>query len=145
MKKIFLSILLVLAITTTVVAQTQQVQRNESSSQEEGKSSLSYRNVTIYKILDHKDVYIVLHGKNGLGIGQVMIPKTWSHESPRKLQFRTLPKGLNPFMTVVYKDGEFHKVVLTLPVTKSGNVWGVAHDYADIGDSAQAETLDITY
>lgn len=114
-------------------------------STDEGRSSLSYRNVTVHKILDHKDVYIVLYAKHGIGTGRVMIPKSWAHENPKKIQFRLLPKGLNPFMTVVYKDGEFHKVILTAQSPKVGGTWAVASAYADIGDSAQAETLEIEY
>ncbi|MBO5137188.1 MAG: hypothetical protein J6B81_01635 [Spirochaetaceae bacterium] len=137
MRKILVSVLLLLVITSSMVfAQSQE---------EEGKSSLSYRNITIYKVLDHKEVYIVLYAKHGVGVGQVMIPKTWYRENPRKLQLRLLDKGLDPFMTVVYKDGEFHKVILTTPSPKRGDTWGVASDYTDIGDSAQAETLDIQF
>ncbi len=137
MKRILVLVML------AVVFATGMIFAQEST--EEGKSSLSYRNVTIHKILDHKHVYIVLYAKHGIGVGQVMIPKTWSKENPRKIQFRLLPKGLNPFMTVVYKDGEFHKVILTAPSPKVGGTWGVASAYVDIGDSAQAETLEIEY
>ena len=48
-------------------------------------------------------------------------------------------------MTVVYKDGEFHKVILTISNQKIDGIWAVANPYADIGDSAQAETLVIEY
>ena len=137
MKK-FLVLTLLVAIFTTGVVFAQE-------NNEDKKSSLSYRNVSIHKILDHKDVYIVLYSKHGVGVGQVMIPKTWTKTNPKKVQFRTLPKGLNPFMTIVYKDGEFHKVILTISNQKIDGIWAVANPYADIGDSAQAETLVIEY
>lgn len=137
MKK-FLVLFLLVAIFATGTLFAQELK-------EDNKSSLSYRNVNIHKILDHKDVYIVLYSKHGVGVGQVMIPKTWTKTNPKKVQFRTLPKGLNPFMTVVYKDGEFHKVILTISNEKFGGTWAVASPYADIGDSAQAESLVIEY
>ncbi|MBR5867433.1 MAG: hypothetical protein IKZ04_05940 [Spirochaetaceae bacterium] len=137
MKKfLVLTLLLTLFATGVVFAQ---------ESNEDKMSSLSYRNVNIHKILDHNDVYIVLYSKHGVGVGKVMIPKTWTKTNPKKVQFRTLPKGLNPFMTVVYKDGEFHKVILTISNQKIDGIWAVANPYADIGDSAQAETLVIEY
>ena len=137
MKK-FLVLTLLIAIFATGVVFAQE-------SNEDKMSSLSYRNVNIHKILDHNDVYIVLYSKHGVGVGKVMIPKTWTKTNPKKVQFRTLPKGLNPFMTVVYKDGEFHKVILTISNQKIDGIWAVANPYADIGDSAQAETLVIEY
>ena len=153
MKKNF-AVALLLLVTGIVCAQTQQIQRTqenqttvrtETTSDDSSSSNLSYRNVSVHKIFDQKEVYIVLYAKNGNGVGQVMIPKSWAKETPSKIQFRLLPKGLNPYMTVVYKDNEFLKVILTMPSPKIGSTWAVAGDYVDIGDSAQAETLVIEY
>lgn len=116
-----------------------------AQSQETGESSLSYRSIPIYKVLDQKDVYIVLYSKHGVNVGKAMIPKKWYQERPRKLQLRRLDKGLDAFMTIVYKDGEFHKVILTTPNPKTGDVWAVADSYTDIGDAAEAETLEIEF
>ncbi len=138
MKKTVLSVLIFLALTVSVFAQETQADKNNTS-------SLSYRNVTVHKVLDHNDAYIVLYAKNSIGVGQVIIPKTWSKENPRKLQFRALPKGLSPFMSVVYKDGTFHKVILTMPVERTSNSWGVASATANIQNGLNTETLDIVY
>ena len=113
--------------------------------QETKESSLSDRNIPIYRVLDHKDVYIVLYSKHGVNVGKVMIPKRWYTEKPKKLQIRRLDKGLDAFMTVVYKYGEFYKAILTTPNPKTGDVWAVAEAYTDIGDAANAETLEIEF
>ena len=87
-----------------------------------------------------------MYAKHGKDMGQVMIPKSWMYENPRKLTYRELPKGLNPYMSVVEKDGEFHKVVLNLPPVRSpDSTWTVAKPYTDVGDAASAETLELDY
>ena len=49
-------------------------------------------------------------------------------------------------MSVVTMDGEFHKVILTLPHVKSpDSLWTVASPHLDIGDAASAETLELDY
>ncbi|MBR7064143.1 MAG: hypothetical protein IKI31_03200 [Treponema sp.] len=54
-------------------------------------SSITYYNVPIYKVLESKEAYVVIYGKNRVGAGSTIIPKKWAHgnvENPRKLQFR---------------------------------------------------------
>lgn|SRR5574344_2699371 len=107
-------------------------------------SELYYKNVTIYRVLDQKDAYIVLYAKHGVGIGQAVIPKKWAKETPRKLAFRTKPGNIDPFMTVITKNGEFYKVWLTLPISKANPVWGVA-PYGATVSGTDADTLDLEY
>lgn len=141
MKKNLLALLLVFGLTVAgVFAQEQEAQTNKYD------GNLTYRNVVVYKVFDHKDVVIVMYAKHGKDMGQVMVPKSWLHENPRKLTYRELPPGLNPYMTVLEKDGEFHKVILNLaPVRSPDNTWTVAKPYTDIGDAASAESLELDF
>lgn len=141
MKKSLLALLLVVGLSVSgAFAQEQAGQPNKYD------GNITYRNVVVYKVFDHKDVVIVMYAKHGKDMGQVMIPKSWMYENPRKLTYRELPKGLNPYMSVVEKDGEFHKVVLNLPPVRSpDSTWTVAKPYTDIGDAASAETLELDY
>ena len=142
MKKNLLALLLVFAL--TVAGAFAQEQAERTTEKYDGK--MSYRNVIVYKVFDHKDVVIVIYTKHGKDMGQVMIPKSWTHENPRKLTYRTCPPGINPYMSVVTMDGEFHKVILTLPHVKSpDSLWTVASPHLDIGDAASAETLELDY
>ena len=141
MKKSLLALLLVFGLTVAgVFAQEQDAQTNKYD------GNLTYRNVVVYKVFDHKDVVIVMYAKHDKSMGQVMLPKSWLHENPRKLTYRELPVGLNPYMTVLEKDGEFYKVILNLPPVRSpDHVWTVAKPYIDIGDAASAETLELDF
>lgn len=111
------------------------------------ESTVSYRNVQVYKVLDHKDAYIVMYAKGHRDVGRVTIPKKWYSASMRtdsKLGFRPLPKGMYPYMTVLSRDGEFERVLLTLPTTRNSPIWGVADSTVKISD-ADKDTLDIVY
>jgi len=107
------------------------------------ESQMSYRNVTVYKVLDQKDAYIVMYAKGHREVGNVSIPKKWYKESPRKLAFRKLSTGMSPYMTVFYRGGEFDQVVLTMPVSRADPVWGVADSNAQV--NADKDTFDIVY
>lgn len=107
------------------------------------ESNLTYKNVTVYKVLDQKDAYIVLYAKGHREIGNVSIPKKWYTESPKKLFFRPLTKGLGPYMSVFYDEGNFKKVILTMPTSRASSVWGVADSNVQV--DADKDTLDIVY
>jgi len=100
----------------------------EESKKYDNESDLTYVMATIYKVLETTDSYVVIYRKNGAAVGSVTIPKKWerysSTEEVRKLQVRALPPRLDPYITVVTKNGEFYKVFLTLPVERSAKVWG---------------------
>ena len=111
------------------------------------ESEVSYRNVQIYKVLDHKDAFIVMYAKGRRTVGTVSLPKKWYSSSARadtKLSMRPLPKGMNPYMTVIYRGGEFERVLLTMPISRADAVWGVADSTVKI-DDADKDTLDIFY
>lgn len=111
----------------------------------EGKwSDISYVNVPILKILEGKNAYSIIYQKNQVGVGSVVIPKVWakgSTDSPRKLKFRKVRSGYNSFMTVIKDEGEFKRVILSVPMNKSDSIWGVA-DYRKTMEGEDKETLE---
>lgn len=107
------------------------------------ESEISYKNVTVYKVLDHKDAYVVMYAKGHREVGNVTIPKKWYKESPRKLGFRKLSVGMSPYMTVFYRGGNFEQVVLTMPVNRADSAWGVADSNVQI--DSDKDTFDIVY
>ena len=109
------------------------------------ESGVYYKNYTIYRILDHKDAYVILYAKPHGVVGKVSIPKAWystNGNTKSKLTFRPLPKGMAPWMTVLSKDGTFDHVVLTAPVARTHAAWGVASPDVDVGDLSK-ETLEL--
>ena len=136
MKKLFLALVLVSTVCLSVFAQ-------DSSNQKEGWSSLSYENIPILKVLEARDGYVVIYQKNKIGTGSTVIPKSWGTgtvENPKKLKFRKLQTGLTkPFMTIVKKEGEFHRVILTLPMNKNDSIWGSVRQ---IGEGLDKTNMD---
>lgn len=141
MKKIILGIL----ISITLSAFTFAVPSDANNRNEKNWSSISYETIPIHKVLDSKDAYIIIYAKHKVGVGQTVIPKKWAKFTPgesRKLTLRKLPNGkLKSFMTVVKKEGNFHKVILTIPMDKKNSVWGVA-DYRKQIEGTDKETLE---
>ena len=115
---------LVFCIVSTAAEQPQR-ERDERK-----WSSLTYYDVPLYKILQTKDAYFVIYGKHKVGTGSTIIPKNWAKgntETPRKLKFRSVKGSLQPFMTVVKKDGEFFRVILNVPPTTNVQFWGIGN------------------
>lgn len=108
------------------------------------ESEVSYHNVEVYKVLDQKEAYIVLYAKGHRDIGTVKVPKEWysSAVNPEaKLTFRALPKGMNPYMTVISRSGSFERVIMTLPTSRADSVWGVASAGTSVDDLTSVEEI----
>lgn len=143
MKKLLMVLALLSLCTVNVIAQSNAVHISD-----EKKSEFSYVNLPIVKVYEGKDAYVVLYQKNKVGIGKTTIPKKWvkgNPESPKKLKFRNTKVADNAYMCVVYKNGEFKRVVLTLPMSKQNSIWGVADYHKEIegSDKDTMEELDL--
>ena len=129
MKKFFAAAVLAIAMILPAVSQ----ENNEQTKQPvwnhgDNVSTISYQNVRILKIYDQKDAYVVLYEKQGIDIGTAVLPKKWfkNEDGARKLNFRTMPKGLSPYMTVISQNGEFLKVWITAPTNRFNSLWAIA-------------------
>lgn len=145
MKKTLLILALFAVFSGMLFAAEKTNDSGTSFEKTEGKwSTLSYVNVPILKILEGKNAYSIIYQKNQVGVGSVVIPKAWvksSPDSPRKLKFRKVRSGYNSFMTVIKDDGEFKRVILSVPMNKSDSIWGVA-DYRKTMEGEDKETLE---
>lgn len=145
MKKILLILALFTVFSGLLFAAENTKDSGTSFEKTEGKwSDISYVNVPILKILEGKNAYSIIYQKNQVGVGSVVIPKAWakgSSDSPRKLKFRKVRSGYNSFMTVIKDEGEFKRVILSVPMNKSDSIWGVA-DYRKPMEGEDKETLE---
>lgn len=138
MKKLFLILILISAVFTGLFAA-------ESSSQtaDDGWSTFSYENIPVLKVMESREGYVIIYQKNKVGIGSTVIPKTWAKgtpDNPRKLKIRKLEPGVvKPFMTIIKKEGNFHRVYLTIPMNKSDALWG---SVKEITEGLDKENLD---
>jgi len=107
-------------------------------------SDMTYTSIPVLKVLESRDGYLVIYQKNRIGVGSTVIPKDWirgNPESPRKLQMRTLKHENESYMTIVKKNGEFHRVILNLPKSKACSVWGV-YNHGQKLEGTDKETLE---
>lgn len=147
MKKLLMILAIFSLFTMSIVAEENSESKNSSLAPErtEGKwTDISYVNVPILKILEGKDGYAIVYQKNKFGTGTTVIPKAWAKgnpDNPRKLKFRNSKKNSTSYMTIVKDNGEFKRVILTVPMNKSTGIWGVI-DYRKGLDGADKETLE---
>ena len=141
MKKIFIIALLASIFTCAVFAENQDL----SHPKDESKwSDMTYVTAPVMKILESKDCYVVIYQKKYAGTATVTIPKTWNSfkkDTPRKLKFRNIKDPGASFITVVKKNDEFYRVIISCPMKKNNNLWGViANNY--VVEGADKETLE---
>jgi len=137
-RNFFFTVFLVWLFSTPVFAQ-------ESGKTAKYTSPFFYENVPVYQILNAPEAYVVIYAKYGAGVGKTVIPKSWTKgniTNPAKLVFRQLPPTLNPYMTVIKKDGEFYKVYLTVPLSRLNSVWGEVPSGTKL-EGADKTTLDL--
>lgn len=144
MKKLLILLSLFTIFSFTLAAE-ESANKNLSVEKDESKwSSLSYVNVPVLKVLEGREGYVVLYQKNRTGVGSVVIPKKWAKgtpEAPRKLKFRNSKMNSTSFMTVVKKDGDFLRVILTIPMNKQSGLWGLV-DYHKELEGTDKDTLE---
>ena len=66
---------------------------------------------------------------------------SYNRETPRKLKFRNIKNPGASFITVVKKNNEFHRVILSCPMKKNNNLWGVIANNLNV-EGADKETLE---
>lgn len=124
MKKLFAAALLAVFFTLPLLAQEGE-SKKPLWDHGDNVSSLSLRNIRIYKILDQVDGYVIIYEKNGLSTGRTVVPKKWYTDRPCKLEFSNLAKGISPYMTIINRDGEFDKLIICVSPNRRDSVWGV--------------------
>lgn len=145
MKKILMILALTFVFSMSIFAQENK-SSNSFEKHEDKWTTLSYVNVPILKVLEAKEGYVVIYQKNKVGTGSTIVPKSWakgSPEDPRKLKFRNVKHTNMASMTVVQKDGNFQRVILTLPMNKQCGLWGVVDSGKEI-DTNKSDMSDLS-
>lgn len=143
MKKLVL--FLAFAMMFTLSNLSAQTKENDSVAYDETKwTDLSYVNVPILKIMEAVDGYLIVYQKNRVGTGTVVIPKKWikgNTENPRKLKIRNAKTSNSAYLTIVKKNNEFLRVIITTPLNKSNPIWGVSENRKGL-NGADKDTLE---
>lgn len=137
---LIVAVLVSLFATSLFAAETLPAQPKDESKW----TDFTYVNVPILKVLEAKNGYVVVYQKNKVGVGTVVVPKDWAkgnNENPSKLKFRKVRKANECYMSIQKKNGEFLRVVLTLPMNKSNSIWGVVKGMNSI-DGCDKDTLE---
>lgn len=145
MKKLFIIALLASIFTCAAFAENQDLsyQKDESKWRD-----ITYVTAPVLKVLEAKEYYVVIYQKKYAGTATVVVPKSWNaykKDTPRKLKFRNIKNPDESFITVVKKGGEFQNVILSIPMKKNNNLWGVvtSDKHFEGADKETLEELDI--
>lgn len=142
MKKFLMILAIASLFAGFLFAEGENKTKNEKN--EKKWTSMSYVNVPVVKILEAKEGYVVIYEKNKTGIGNTVIPKKWikgSEKEPRKLKFRNVRTVNGAYMTVIKDEGNFKRVILSIPMNKSSGLWGVVDNGKNI-EGTDKDTLE---
>ena len=138
MKNAFKKISIFLAL--LIVATSAFAQESTEASSESGDDSYFYMNVPIVTVYDHNQAYIVSYLKGSIGVGECYLPKEWfKTDNVDKCRVRALPKGTQPYMTVVYKNGSIQKIYLNMPTNRRESCWKILSNNVDISDKLNTD------
>ena len=111
------------------------------------KSEVTYFSVTVLKVLDSRDAYVVIYQKNKIGTGTVLLPKSWtlptkSGDTPVKLRLRSVRTMNEAYFSVYKRNGEFYRAVLNVPMKKTNPIWGIVDQKNNKLEGADKDTLE---
>lgn len=109
----------------------------------ENESEYTYTNIPLSKVYNHTDGYVAMYTKDGYNMSTAYIPMKWFFFGTGKGYLINLPKGLYPYMTVVYKNGEFDHVTLAVPRNPADNFWGVYPNTPEAAAKFDVDTLQL--
>jgi hypothetical protein len=145
MKKIIIAALLAVCMAIPALAQSNSSDSTPIWNHGDNVSDITYHSTPVYSIMQTKDAYVVFYQTQGLKVEKTIIPKDWQKAGEdKKLYFRNKAPGLDTYMTVVYKGGSFHRVILTVNPSKLDPVWDVAPSYAQV-DASGIDTLEVKF
>ncbi|NLK45358.1 MAG: hypothetical protein GX297_01695 [Treponema sp.] len=107
------------------------------------ESEYSYRNIPLQKVYNNQRGFIALYTLDGYKISKSYLPINWFRFGDNRGHFIELPKGLYPYMTVVYKNNEFQYVVLAMPKNPLNSFWGVLPAGKNLEEKFAVETFVI--
>ncbi|MBQ4497689.1 MAG: hypothetical protein IKK38_10130 [Spirochaetaceae bacterium] len=91
----------------------------------ENESEYSYRNIPLQKVYNNQNGYIAMYTLDGYKVSTSYLPMDWFRFGDNRGHVIELPKGLYPYMTIVYKNNEFQYVTLAVPKNPGDPFWGL--------------------
>ena len=145
MKKIIMAAVLAACMVIPALAQSNSDSSKPIWDHGDNVSSYNYYTTPVYSIMQTAEAFVVFYQKQDLSVDTVVIPKSWQVAGEnKKLYFRNKAPGLDSYITVFYKEGQFHHVVLTANPDMRDPIWKIAPSTAKV-DTDGIETLDIKF
>jgi hypothetical protein len=128
MKKLFLAMLVCIALTAAAPVYAQTISK-------EHESEYFYTTIPVERIYPYRKGYIVQYRKGVNEMARVYLPQEWFTDTGGKGELVTLPKGKNwPYLVVYYKEGEFSHLRLYVHWLKNHETWGHVPQNVNIDD-----------
>lgn len=109
------------------------------------ESEFYYVNVQILKIFPHQLGYYVIYRRAGLKTGEYYIPKAWLDRKDGRAVLNLTDADINPYLSVVLKNGEFNSVRIIAPKDTLAPVWGQLDKGIDLSEKFKVEKLPLDF
>ncbi len=109
------------------------------------ESDLYYVNVQILKIFSHKLGYYVIYRRAGLKAGEAYIPHGWFDRRDSRAILNLTNENINPYMTIMMKNGEFDHVRVVAKKDTRHVTWGTISEAAIPAEKFNVEKLNLEF
>lgn len=109
------------------------------------ESDMYYINVQILKIFPLHEGYYVIYRRAGLKTGEAYIPKAWLDRRDQRAVLNLTEQNISPYMSVMFKDGEFDHVRIVAAKNINDPTWGNMVERPDQADKFKIEKLDLQF
>jgi hypothetical protein len=109
------------------------------------ESEMFVKSMHIVKVYPHQKGYRIVYMKSGLDIGVTYFPMEWFYGAANKGEVIYGKDPAYPYMSIFWKNGEFHHVRLYLEESKNAQSWGDIDNPQAIEGNFDIETLEIEF
>ncbi len=109
------------------------------------ESEMYVKSVHIVKVYPHQKGYRIVYMKSGLDLGVTYFPIEWFYGAASKGEVIYGNDPTYPYMSIFWKNGEFHHVRLYLEENKSAQSWGDFANPQNIAGRFDIETLEMEF
>lgn len=139
------SLIFLLFSSIPLISQENNTKQNETK-KFKNESDLYYYNFPILKIAQHKMGYYIIYRRQGSTVtGECFLPHAWFKPKDKRGILDITSGDMRPYMSVVYKNGEFDHVRLITPHSNKHPSWAIISNNAISNDKFEIESLDIQF
>jgi hypothetical protein len=111
------------------------------------ESEYYVKSVIVTKVYPHQDGYRIVYQRENLKLGVVYLPMDWFYTDggARKAQVIYGEDPAYPYLSIFWRQGEFHHLRLYVNENKNHPTWGDLENYPGLGEKFNVDTLQMEF